>query len=114
MTPSEFQTGFRLGVNVFKFFPAVPAGGLPFLRAVMAPLAPYGLRVIPTGGVTADSLGEWLREPGVLAVGGTWIATRADLAAGDWPGIRKKARAAAELAAETAAVAVSPQRATRP
>lgn len=99
MTPSEFQAGFALGVSVFKFFPAVPAGGLAFLRAVMGPLASAGLRVIPTGGVTADNLGEWLREPGVLAVGGTWIATRADLAAGDWPGIRKKARVAADLAA---------------
>ncbi len=99
MTPSEFQAGLGLGINVFKFFPAVPAGGLPYLRAVMAPLAPYGLRVIPTGGVTADNLGDWLREPGVLAVGGTWIATRADLAARDWPGIQQKARAAADLAA---------------
>lgn len=107
MTPSEFQTGFDLGANVFKFFPAVPAGGLPYLRAIMAPLAPYGLRVIPTGGITTDNLGEWLREPGVLAVGGTWIATRADLAAEDWPGIRKKVRTAVALATEAGTAAAA-------
>ena len=106
LTPSEFQLGLALGVSVFKFFPAVPAGGLPFLRAVLTPYASHGPRVIPTGGITVDNLGEWLREPTVLAVGGTWIATREDLNRGDWTAIRDKARAAvaardAARAAET-------------
>ena len=94
LTPSEFQLGLALGVSIFKFFPAVPAGGLPFLRAVLTPYASHGPRVIPTGGITVDNLGEWLREPTVLAVGGTWIATREDLNRGDWTAIRDKARAA--------------------
>ncbi len=98
MTPSDLQAGIEHGLDTFKFFPAQPAGGLPFLRAISAPFALHGLRFIPTGGVSMANLAEWLREPAVAAVGGTWIANRAAIRGGDWAGIGRNATAAVQAA----------------
>ncbi len=98
MTPSDLQAGIERGIRTFKFFPAMPAGGIPFLRAISAPFGLHGLRFIPTGGVSPNNLMEWLREPAVAAVGGTWIASRAMIRAGDWAGIRSTAEAAVRIA----------------
>lgn len=100
MTPTELQAGLKAGAAVFKFFPAVPAGGLGLMRAILAPFAHLAVRTIPTGGITLQDLGEWLGEPAVAAVGGTWIASRAAMAAGDWGAIQERAKAAALIAAE--------------
>jgi len=100
MTPTDVQAGLKAGASVLKFFPAVPAGGLTLMRAILAPFAHLGVRTIPTGGVTPKDLREWLDEPSVVAVGGTWIASRQAIAAGDWDGIRERAKAAALIAAE--------------
>ncbi len=98
MTPSDLQAGIEHGLDTFKFFPAQPAGGIPFLRAIAAPFALHGLRFIPTGGVSQANLAEWLREPAVAAVGGTWIANRATIRGGDWTGIGRNAAAAVQAA----------------
>ena len=98
MTPSDLQAGIEHGLDTFKFFPAQPAGGIPFLRAISAPFALHGLRFIPTGGVSMANLAEWLREPAVAAVGGTWIANRATIRGGDWAGIGRNAAAAVQAA----------------
>ena len=98
MTPSDLQAGIEHGLDTFKFFPAQPAGGIPFLRAIAAPFALHGLRFIPTGGVSQANLAEWLREPAVAAVGGTWIANRASIRGGDWAGIGRNAAVAVQAA----------------
>ena len=95
MTPSELQVGLEQGVRNFKFFPAVPAGGLDLLRAIAAPFVLHGPRFIPTGGVKQSTLAAWLHEPAVAAVGGTWIASRAMIRDGDWAAIRAAAAAVA-------------------
>ena len=94
MTPSDILTGLGLGATVFKFFPAVPAGGIPMVRAILAPFAHLQLRVIPTGGVLPQDLPTWLAEPAVVAVGGTWIAPSQAIATRDWKGIQERAHAA--------------------
>ncbi len=94
MTASELQVGLEQSVRNFKFFPAVPAGGLDVLRSISAPFALHGPRFIPTGGIKQSTLAEWLREPAVAAVGGTWIASRAMIRGGDWAAIRAAAAAA--------------------
>lgn len=94
MTPSDVQAALRAGCGMVKFFPAVAAGGPAMLRSIAAPYAHTGLGFNPTGGVTLDTLGDWLSIPEVRAVGGTWIATRADIAAGNWDRIAANARAA--------------------
>ena len=99
MTPSELQLALRNGCKVVKFFPAGAAGGPKMLESVAAPYAHTGIVFNPTGGVSLDNLADWLAVPQVAMVGGTWIATRQDIASKDWVGITAKARAAVELVA---------------
>lgn len=100
MTPSDLQVALRVGCRMVKFFPAMAAGGPNMLKNIAAPYKHTGIRFNPTGGVTMDNLGDWLALPEVSAVGGTWIATRADIAAGDWARITANARAAVARVAE--------------
>lgn len=100
MTPSDLQVALRAGCTMVKFFPAMPAGGPNMLKNIAAPYAHTGIGFNPTGGVTMDNLGDWLALPEVRAVGGTWIATRADIAAGNWAKITANAKAAVARVAE--------------
>jgi len=100
MTPSDLQAALRAGCEMVKFFPATPAGGPSMLRNIAAPYAHTGVGFNPTGGVTLDTMADWFALPEVRAVGGTWIATRADIAAGQWERIAENARAAVARAAE--------------
>ena len=100
MTPTDLQAALKAGCQMVKFFPAMPAGGPNMLKNIAAPYAHTGIGFNPTGGVTLDNLGDWLALPEVRAVGGTWIATRADIAAGNWAKITENARAAVKRVAE--------------
>lgn len=91
-TASDVMRGLDLGLDRFKFFPAVAAGGLPALRAIAAPFGK--VRFCPTGGVTEATAPEWLAEEAVLCVGGSWIVPKG---APDVALIRKRAAAAAAL-----------------
>jgi 2-dehydro-3-deoxyphosphogluconate aldolase/(4S)-4-hydroxy-2-oxoglutarate aldolase len=90
-TPSDLETALELGCREVKFFPAEPSGGLSYLRSIAAPYAHLGVRYIPLGGVNVDNLGAYLAEPMVLAVGGSWLATRDMIKNQDWQGIRQRA-----------------------
>ena len=94
MSPSDLQAALRANIEMVKFFPAMPAGGPKMLKSIAAPYAHTGIGFNPTGGVTMDNLADWLAFTEVRAVGGTWIATKADIAEGNWSLITKKARAA--------------------
>lgn len=95
-TASELIACVTRGFEVVKFFPAVPAGGIAAIRALAGPFP--GVRFCPTGGISEKDASEWLAEPNVVAVGGSWIAARADIRAGAWDKIEARARAAAGLA----------------
>jgi len=99
MTPTDLQAALRAGCRMVKFFPATAAGGPSMLKNIAAPYAHTGIGFNPTGGVSPDTLRDWLSLPEVRAVGGTWIATRADIAAGNWDRITANARAAVEAVA---------------
>lgn len=96
MTPTDLQLALKMGCTMVKFFPAMPAGGPKMLRAIAGPYAHTGVGFNPTGGVTLDNLSDWLTMPEVRAVGGTWIASKADIAAGNWTSITQNARQAVE------------------
>ncbi|WP_310476461.1 bifunctional 4-hydroxy-2-oxoglutarate aldolase/2-dehydro-3-deoxy-phosphogluconate aldolase [Sandarakinorhabdus sp.] len=89
---SDIIRAQEMGFNRLKLFPAVAAGGLPMLRALAAPFG--HVRFCPTGGITLASAPEWLAEPSVACVGGSWIAARGET---DWAAIEARARAAAAL-----------------
>ncbi len=91
-TASEAMSRHEEGFEMLKLFPASIAGGVPALKALAGPL-PH-LQFMPTGGVGADNAGDYLALPNVVAVGGSWIATQADVDAGDWAGITRKTREA--------------------
>ncbi|MFF6883720.1 bifunctional 4-hydroxy-2-oxoglutarate aldolase/2-dehydro-3-deoxy-phosphogluconate aldolase [Streptomyces sp. NPDC012421] len=86
-TASELMRALRAGLNTVKLFPAEPLGGPAALRALAAPF-PHA-RFVPTGGITADRLADYLTEPAVLAVGGSWMATPDHLAREDYAEIRR-------------------------
>lgn len=94
-SPSQVEQALGLGLTLLKFFPAEPSGGIPMVRALGGPYRDVGF--MPTGGVTIANASAWLAEPNVVAVGGTWIATSADIAAGRFDLITENARAASQL-----------------
>ncbi len=81
-TATEMMQLAERGYDRQKFFPAVPAGGLDYLKAVASPLAE--IRFCPTGGIDASSAPAFLALGNVLCVGGSWVAPKAAVAAGDW------------------------------
>ena len=100
MAPSDLQIALRASCKLVKFFPAVAAGGLTMLKNIAGPYLHTGIGFNPTGGVTRDNLADWLAYGPVRAVGGTWIATSADIAAQKWDAIGANAAEAYSLARE--------------
>lgn len=96
-TPSDIERALEHGRRFLKFFPAGPLGGLAYLRVIAAPYAHLGLSYLPLGGVTEANLAEYLADPHVGAVGGTWLAPPAAIRAKDWAGIRATAARAAAI-----------------
>jgi 2-dehydro-3-deoxyphosphogluconate aldolase / (4S)-4-hydroxy-2-oxoglutarate aldolase len=94
-TASDLIACVTRGFDLVKFFPAVPAGGLAALNALAGPFP--NVRFCPTGGIGQGNAGEWLANPKVVAVGGSWIAPVSDIAAGHWSVIEARAKQAAAL-----------------
>ncbi len=89
-TPAEAMQARALGFRVLKFFPAEQSGGIAALKALHGPLP--DLLFNPTGGITEANLKDYLAQPNVVAVGASWVAPTADMAAGRWEAIRDRAR----------------------
>ena len=83
------------GYLFLKFFPAEPAGGLAYLKALSAPLP--AIRFCPTGGIGATNAPAYLALPNVICVGGSWVAPTEAVAAGDFARVTTLAREAARL-----------------
>lgn len=94
-TASEAMALADLGYGVLKFFPAEPAGGVAYLKAMAAPLA--GIAFCPTGGIDAENAPAYLALANVVAVGGSWVAPPKEVASGDWLALVALARQAAAL-----------------
>jgi 2-dehydro-3-deoxyphosphogluconate aldolase / (4S)-4-hydroxy-2-oxoglutarate aldolase len=108
LTSSEVMRLLERGYGCLKFFPAEPAGGVAYLQALAAPLP--DARFCPTGGIDAKLAPAYLALPNVVCIGGSWVAPRAAVAAGDWPAITQLARAAAALRPAPRAVGAQPDR----
>jgi 2-dehydro-3-deoxyphosphogluconate aldolase/(4S)-4-hydroxy-2-oxoglutarate aldolase len=96
-TASELMAGMAAGFSAFKFFPAAQAGGVEGLKALAGPF-PHA-RFCPTGGVSAANAASYLALPNVTCVGGSWLAPREMIAAGDFARIERLATEAAGLRA---------------
>ncbi|QSZ52684.1 bifunctional 4-hydroxy-2-oxoglutarate aldolase/2-dehydro-3-deoxy-phosphogluconate aldolase [Paenarthrobacter sp. AT5] len=100
-SPTEIEAARSLGLRLLKLFPAEAVGGLPLVKAFAAPYP--DVEFMPTGGITASSLESWLQAPNVVACGGSWIATKTDIAERRWDDIRTKASQAVRLASPSVA-----------
>jgi 2-dehydro-3-deoxyphosphogluconate aldolase/(4S)-4-hydroxy-2-oxoglutarate aldolase len=95
-TASDVMAAVVSGFSLLKFFPAENAGGIAALRALGGPFP--STRFCPTGGINDKNFRTWLAEPNVLAVGGSWLAPAADIAAGRWDAITARTKAATDPA----------------
>ena len=95
VTPSEIMMGLKLGLKVFKFFPAETYGGLKTIKALCGPFPQ--IKFLPTGGINQANAAEYFKNPKILAVGGSWMVTKDMVAAGDFEAITAKSKAATDL-----------------
>lgn len=96
-TPSDIERALEYNRFLLKFFPAEPSGGLKFLRTIAAPYTHLGIKYMPLGGLSASNLAEYLREPQVGGIGGSWLAPREVIQARDWARITAAAREAISI-----------------
>jgi 2-dehydro-3-deoxyphosphogluconate aldolase/(4S)-4-hydroxy-2-oxoglutarate aldolase len=94
-TATEVMTLMDAGYTIQKFFPAGPAGGIPYLKALAAPLP--AIRFCPTGGIDAGNAADYLALSNVICVGGSWVVPADAIAAGDWSRVERLARQAMAL-----------------
>ncbi|MEU8234340.1 bifunctional 4-hydroxy-2-oxoglutarate aldolase/2-dehydro-3-deoxy-phosphogluconate aldolase [Actinoplanes sp. NPDC048967] len=87
VTATEVQAAIELGLEAVKFFPAATSGGPAAVAALAAPFA--DMRFVPTGGIDAGNVADYLALPAVLAVGGSWMVPRAAIRAGDFARIHE-------------------------
>ena len=97
-TPSEMEKALELGLKVVKFFPAEPAGGLNMIKAVAA--AYVDLKFMPTGGINAKNVRDYLGYNKIIACGGSWMVKKDLIAAGEWDKIGTMVREAADIVKE--------------
>jgi 2-dehydro-3-deoxyphosphogluconate aldolase/(4S)-4-hydroxy-2-oxoglutarate aldolase len=95
VTAAECMTLLDRGYRLQKFFPAEPAGGFAYLSALASPLPQ--IRFCPTGGITLATAPSYLKLANVITIGGSWMAPKKLIEAGDWAGIEALAREAAGL-----------------
>lgn len=91
-TPTEISMALARGLDLLKFFPAEAMGGVQTLRALSAPFA--SVRFVPTGGITAANLPQYLALPNVAACGGSWMAKESMISAGKFTEIARLSRQA--------------------
>ena len=82
VTPTEIMGALKHGLTMVKFFPANVYGGLNAMKNLAGPFV--GLKFLPTGGVNAANIKEYIDAPFIHAVGGSWVCPKADIAAGNW------------------------------
>ena len=97
-TPSDVERALSLGLDGVKFFPAEPSGGLPFIKAMAA--AYVNLKFMPTGGISAKNVREYLAYDKILACGGSWMVKGSLVEAGKFDEITKLVREAADIVKE--------------
>ena len=96
--PSNVEQAIELGLDVVKFFPAEQAGGLAYIKAIAAPYT--GMKFMPTGGINANNVKEYLACDKILACGGSWMVKGDLVKAGEFDKITELVREAAAIVKE--------------
>ena len=95
ITPSEVAQGVKRGLEVLKFFPAEQAGGVAMIKAMAAPYT--DIRFMPTGGINASNIGDYLAFPKIVACGGSWMVKADLINAGQYDRITELTKEAVEM-----------------
>ena len=98
MTPTELEMALGFGLDVVKFFPAENAGGLKMIKAMAAPYTM--MKFMPTGGINATNVRDYLACDKILACGGSWMVKGDLIKAGDFAAIEKLTAEAAAIVKE--------------
>ena len=96
--PTNVEQAIELGLDVVKFFPAEQAGGLAYIKAIAAPYT--GMKFMPTGGINANNVKEYLACDKILACGGSWMVKGDLVKAGEFDKITELVREAAAIVKE--------------
>ena len=91
-TPSDIEAALEFGLDVVKFFPAEPSGGVAMIKALAGPYV--NVRFMPTGGINAKNITSYLDYEKIVACGGTWMIDKALIKTGDFDGIARLTREA--------------------
>lgn len=97
-TPSEMEQAIELGLNLVKFFPAEPSGGLSMINAVSAPYTM--LKFMPTGGINPTNVKEYLKSDKIFACGGSWMVKGNLIDEGNFDKIKELTKEAVEIVKE--------------
>lgn len=98
ITPSEVAQAVKRGLEVVKFFPAEQAGGVAMIKAMAAPYTM--VKFMPTGGISAKNLADYLSFGKILCCGGSWMVKGDLIKNGEFDKIRELTKEAVELAAK--------------
>ena len=98
ITPTELNNAHQKGCTSLKIFPVEPAGGYPYMQALLAPFRNLGIKYIPTGGIKQELVPSYLADPDVLTVGGSWLTPANLLENSQFAEITKLAMKAVSLA----------------
>ena len=96
--PSNVETALEFGLDVVKFFPAEPAGGLKYIKAIAAPYV--GMKFMPTGGINEKNVRDYLAYDRILACGGSWMVKGDLIKAGDFEKIKELTAEAVQIVKE--------------
>ena len=99
VTPTEIMKALNMGLKVIKFFPADVFGGIKAIKALSAPFGK--VKFLPTGGVSEANLKEFIENKSVVAVGGSWVCKKDDIANHDWDKITALSENSVRIIKET-------------
>ena len=97
-TPTEIEAALQFDLDVLKFFPAEPSGGLKMIKALAAPYV--GLHFMPTGGINAENVRDYLKYDRIVACGGSWMVSGRLVKEGNFAEIGRLVREAAGIVRE--------------
>lgn len=101
LTPTDIEAALEYDCQLLKLFPAEISGGLPYLKNISAPYQHLGLKFIPLGGLNVKNMAAYLSDPLVAALGGSWLAPKELINAGEWSKITDLASEAVSIIAST-------------
>ena len=97
-TPTEIEAALQFDLDVLKFFPAEPSGGLKMIKALAAPYV--GVNFMPTGGISAANVREYLAYDRIVACGGSWMVSGKLVSEGQFDEIEKLVKEASDIVKE--------------